>query len=58
MCMDFSSCPYPFSENEIRRFLEPKGFERFDQLRTDFELRQVIVPVGGSEERVLMVGGS
>ena len=40
-CIDFSKCPHPFSETQIQRFLEQKGFERFDQLRTDSELRKV-----------------
>src|SRR5579862_1708236 len=43
-CMDLSSCEYSFSEDEIRRFLSPQTFERFDQLRTDSELRQVQSP--------------
>lgn len=44
-CMDLSNCEYLFSEDEIRRFLSTKVFERFDQLRTDFELRQVLPPL-------------
>src|SRR6266496_3607323 len=33
-CMDVSGCTAVFSEREIRKFLDERAFERFDQLRT------------------------
>lgn len=39
--MDVSGCQAPFTEAEIKRFLDGKTYERFDRLRTDHEIRKV-----------------
>jgi hypothetical protein len=39
--MDSSGCTSPFSEQELRRFLDLKTFEGFDNLRTENSIRGV-----------------
>ena len=41
VCFDGSGCSAPLSENEIRKFLDPKTFQALDNLRTDHEIKQV-----------------
>ena len=40
--MDVSGCTASFSEVELVRFLDKCTYERFDRLRTDHAVRQVI----------------
>jgi hypothetical protein len=47
--MDGSGCKAPFAESEIRRFLEPKMFSAFDNLRTANEICEVRVSNQGIE---------
>ena len=39
--MDESGCGQPFSESEIRRFLDEKTYSSLEKLRTEIELRDV-----------------
>jgi hypothetical protein len=42
-CMDSSGCAASFSETEVRRFLDLKTFEGFENLRTENEIRDVCI---------------
>jgi hypothetical protein len=46
LCMDGSGCKAPFSDKELRRFLDAKTFDGLEQLRTQQELRKAwtIIP--------------
>ena len=41
--MDNSECAASFSEVEIRRFLDEKTYNALDRIRTENEVREVIL---------------
>lgn len=43
ICMDVSGCKEPFADSQIRRFLDQKAYEGFDQLRTENEIKKVLL---------------
>jgi E3 ubiquitin-protein ligase RNF216 len=40
-CFDGSGCKAPFSDQEIRRFLDEKTQENYEKLKTHHEIQQV-----------------
>jgi hypothetical protein len=51
VCFDGSGCSAPLSDKEIKKFLDPKTFQAFDNLRTDDEIKRVRLPSFGFQSK-------